>query len=242
MRIPRFYIDKKLDRDILEIKKDEIFHRIKNVLRKQKENNIKLFNGDGYDYCFRILKFEKNKVFLKFTNKEKVKRLYYVKLNIYASLIKMQRFKILLEKITELGAYSLTPIFCNRTVIKNFKPKLRYFNIIKEASEQSLRESLLILNKPLKFKTAILKSKNQKNSLNILFDIRGIDYKNMRKNLDFKKIKYCNLFFGPEGGFEYKELDFAKNNGFYLARISNLNLRTETAVILGTGLIAEELI
>ena len=77
--------------------------------------------------------------------------------------------------------------------------------------------------------------KEQKNSLNIL------PYESEEENkilsLDFSKADNVNIFIGPEGGFDKKEIDFALGNDFKIVTLGKNILRVETAAIVASSIV-----
>jgi 16S rRNA (uracil1498-N3)-methyltransferase len=55
--------------------------------------------------------------------------------------------------------------------------------------------------------------------------------------LNDKKEQNANIFIGPEGGFENKEIDFAKSLNFHTISLGENILRVETAAIAACVLV-----
>ena len=62
MREDRFFIPIKIGKGSLEISDKEIFHQLKNVLRKRVGDRIILFDGTGIEAEAEIKEFLKDKV------------------------------------------------------------------------------------------------------------------------------------------------------------------------------------
>jgi len=74
MREDRFFINTKIEKGKLEISEKEIFHQLKNVLRKRAGDKVILFNGTGIEAEVKIKKFLKDKVEVEILKIEKPER------------------------------------------------------------------------------------------------------------------------------------------------------------------------
>jgi 16S rRNA (uracil1498-N3)-methyltransferase len=228
MREDRFFIATKIEKGKLEISDKEIFHQLKNVLRKKAEDRIILFNGTGVEAKAEIKKFLKDKIEVEVLNIEKPEREPKIFVSLFCSILKKSNFELVVQKATEIGVKEIVPILCRNTVKTglNFK---RLEKIAKEAAEQSKRITLPKIEKVLSFKEAIEKAKNF--DLKILFDISGKDF-----SLAKKGAKSVAIFIGPEGGWDGSEIELAKKENFEIFNLGKLNLRSETAAIIASFL------
>jgi 16S rRNA (uracil1498-N3)-methyltransferase len=223
MREDRFFIDTKIEKGKLEISEKEIFHQLKNILRKRVGNRIILFNGTGIEAEAKIQKFLKDKVEVEILKIAKPEREPKIFVSLFCSVLKKSNFELVVQKATEIGVGEIVPILCKNTVKTGLNLK-RLEKIAKEATEQSKRVTLPKIEKILSFKEAIEKAKNF--DLKILFDISG-------KNLSFlkRKVKNVAIFIGPEGGWDKSEIELAKKENFEILNLGRLNLRSETSAI-----------
>jgi 16S rRNA (uracil1498-N3)-methyltransferase len=225
MRKDRFFIDTKIEKGKLEISEKEIFHQLKDVLRKGVGERIILFNGNGIEVEAEIKKFLKDRVEVEILKIERPEREPKIFVSLFCSVLKKSNFELVVQKATEIGVGEIVPILSKNTVKTglNFK---RLEKIVKESAEQSKRVTLPKIESILTFKEATEKAKNF--DLKILFDISG-------KNLSFLKRKVENIaiFIGPEGGWDKSEIELAKKENFEILNLGKLNLRSETAAICG---------
>ncbi|MFC4022747.1 16S rRNA (uracil(1498)-N(3))-methyltransferase [Oceanobacillus longus] len=151
---------------------------------------------------------------------------------------KGDKFELILQKGTELGAASFIPFQAERSVAvwdekKIAKKMKRFEKIVKEASEQSHRNKVPVIEKSMSLKELIDKSKN--------YDVKVFAYEEEAKvvnhqsfgNLINKLLPNQRLMvcIGPEGGFSPKESEFLKENEFSPVRLGPRILRTETAAL-----------
>jgi RNA methyltransferase, RsmE family len=228
MREDRFFLEAKIKRGVLKILDKEIFHQLKNVLRKRVEDRIILFDGSGIEAEAKIKKFSKDKIEVEVLNIKKPEREPKIFVSLFCSILKKSNFELVVQKATEIGVKEIVPILCKNTVKTGLNLK-RLEKIAKEATEQSKRVTLPKIEKVLSFKEAIEKAKNC--DLKILFDISGKDF-----SLAKKEAKSVAIFIGPEGGWDELEIEMAKKENFEILNLGKLNLRSETAAIVSSFL------
>jgi 16S rRNA (uracil1498-N3)-methyltransferase len=102
----------------------------------------------------------------------------------------------------------------------------RLQKIIREASEQSGRNTVPTLSPILNFVDALLQNNNADEK--IIFHLSTAPYS------PDKKADKVNIFIGPEGGFTENEIELAKKSGYIPACLGALTLRGETAAIIAT--------
>lgn len=149
---------------------------------------------------------------------------------IVQSLVKEQKMDYILQKTTELGVFRIIPYQAERSLIKlgqkQDKKIERWQNIVKEAAEQSKRNQIPIVERPI--------------NLSELVNLKDYDIKflctvnetsqNIKKLLS-KLSRSVRILFviGPEGGFTEKEESMLLKNGFVPLSLGSSVLRTETA-------------
>ncbi|MDD3548463.1 MAG: RsmE family RNA methyltransferase [Candidatus Paceibacterota bacterium] len=231
MKNYRFFIEKNFEKNkIIYLSEEELINQLKNVLRLKAKDKIIIFNNQEKEVLAEIVEINKNFIKIKIlkileNQNESLSR----KTILYCSILKKENFELVVQKATEIGVKSIVPLITKRTVKQNFKEE-RLKKIIKEASEQSERISLPILNKILTFEKAIKESLN--NDINLFFERRGMNISELRK----LKAEKVGVFIGPEGGFTDEELALAKANNHKIISLGKLNLRAETAAIIGSYL------
>lgn len=161
-----------------------------------------------------------------------------IQVTIAQGLPKGDKFDLILQKGTELGAHSFIPFQAERSVViwdekKKDKKSKRFANIVKEASEQSHRNKIPEI-KPAMSISALLKESTK-------YDVKLFAYEEEAKIenhqsfgsvvntlKDKQSILVC---IGPEGGFSQAEADILKEKGFIPVRLGPRILRTETAAL-----------
>ncbi len=229
MRKDRFFVDFEIKEGKKEIKKGEIFHRIKNVLRK-KEEEIIIFVDGKKEAEAKIEKILRDKIFVEISKIKENEREPKIHLSLFCCILKKSNFEFVVQKATEIGVKEIFPIISKNTVKLNLNFE-RLKKIAKSATEQSNRITLPKIGKILSFEKAIEKAKQF--DLKILFDTSGKDF----SKIEIKNPKNFAVFVGPEGGWDKKEIEISKKENFKILNLGKLNLKSETAAILGSFLI-----
>lgn len=207
------------------LSEDDSYHIIK-VMRYKINDLIEVVSKDNMYIC-KITKLGENvkcevneKVLSKITNIPNV--------TIAQSLVKEQKMDYILQKSTELGVNKIIPIKTIRSIIKieNDNKKVdRWQKIVKEASEQSKRLDIPIVEKPININELSALQYDYK----ILCSVNETSI-NIKKAL--QNVKYSDtilIVIGPEGGFDKKEEQVLIDSGFISTSLGTRVLRTETA-------------
>lgn len=149
-----------------------------------------------------------------------------VRLTVYCSILKRENFEPAVQKLTEIGAAKIVPIIAENTVKQGIKAE-RLEAIIKEAAEQSGRGIIPQISGPILLSDAFKQSEDD--DARIIFDISG------KQQPSFpEESKNISVFIGPEGGWDEKEIESARQSGVEVISLGELTLRAETAAIVGS--------
>ena len=229
MNIQRLYIPEEIKENKTIILTNDDFHYIKNVIRLKQNDEIKIFNESCGEYLGIISQIGKKE--LTITPQHQLRDKNSETLNdteIIFSSIRHTRQDILIEKITELGVKTISPIITKYTNIKNINLE-RLNTITKEACEQSNRLSKPKINQPQTLQEKIKSFDFTKRTL-VYLDERK-DIQNTIDILKNYKNKPISFLIGPEGGFSNEEFELLKTTPAISVSLGNLILRTETATI-----------
>lgn len=204
---------------------------MKRVLRLQKGDRVAFFNDapedNGIDIIAEIKSIESSNITLFVKDRVEHLRESTKYLTLYCSLIKKEHFEWMLEKATEIGVHAFVPVVATRSSKKN-TPRARAETIIKEAAEQSGRAIIPILHEQLSFEDA-MKHAEQSGSKTYVATLS--ERENIVRGAGNRHI---NLFIGPEGGWDPKELFVAERTHCELISLGRLTLRAETAAAVGS--------
>ena len=213
---------------IKESTKEFIFSReeskhLAKVIRKVPGDIIYVTNGKGIEWK-GVLSFvspQKTIASLKTFRKHPSKK-YQIHLAI-APTKNNNRMEWLIEKLTELGVSSITPLLCDHSERKIIK-KERLEKITISGLKQSQQFYLPKVNEMVSFKNFIISSKKQETYI-------AHCEESPKENLDAISFKGTSqtVMIGPEGDFSHREIKEAVMTGISAVSIGAQRFRTETA-------------
>lgn len=142
---------------------------------------------------------------------------------------KGERMELLLQKGTELGVGSFTPVLSERSVPRLEGPRgvqrqERWQRIVSEAARQSRRPLLPEVAGPLSLAEAVAATRE---SLRLL--LWEEESRPLAEALPLEPPADVALLVGPEGGFSVAEAALARQHGFVAVGLGPRILRSETA-------------
>ena len=213
------------------LSEDETRH-LRDVLRLRINETVKIFDGENREFSCEIEQIEKRQTILKITEEiaptAPASNLY---LTLAATILKGEKFDLVIQKAVELGVKNFVPLIANRcdVIIKDADKKAERWNkIALEACKQSGRAELMKIKTPFDFEEFIQIA----NGTKILFSERG--------GTSFSEIsesKKITAVTGAEGGWEDSEIESAKANDFQIVTLGGRILRAETAAISITAIL-----
>ncbi|WP_027136566.1 16S rRNA (uracil(1498)-N(3))-methyltransferase [Gaetbulibacter saemankumensis] len=211
--------------------KEESKHIVK-VLRKKQGDTLYITNGKGWLFMSEIIVSDIKSCTVNIVTKKLEKKRNY-KLHLAVAPTKMNdRYEWFLEKVTEIGIDSITPVFCDHSERKVIKPE-RFEKIIQSAMKQSLTCYLPKLNEAVSFKTFISQSFEGDC---FIAHCEEMNRKSLKQEL--KPNKEVTILIGPEGDFSLNEIDLALQHNFTPVTLGETRLRTETAAIVASHSVA----
>ena len=211
--------------------REESKHIVK-VLRKNIGDTLHITNGKGWLFTAEITIPNINKCTAKIVSKTLQQQKTY-HLHLAVAPTKMNdRYEWFLEKATEIGIDSITPIICEHSERKVIKPE-RFERILQSAMKQSLSCYLPKLNDTISFQNFI--NQDFKGNL-FIAHCEETDKKSLKQQL--KPNTDVTILIGPEGDFSVKEIAKALENNFIPVTLGKTRLRTETAAIVACHSVA----
>lgn len=231
----RFFItEPQLEYPFATLNGPDINH-IKNVLRLQPGEYIRLFDGTGMVYTGKIISISPHCVRVEIIEKTAPATESPVHISIAQSYLKEKKMDVLIRQLTELGVGFWFPFFSERSIPLPDQKKLasrrqRWKKIAIEAVKQCRRNRLMEIGQALSFHEMLLSAKNS--------DLKIIFWENAElaliSNKYFSEKKHIRSIFavlGPEGGFSNDEINQAIQQGFLPVKMGPRILRAETATI-----------
>lgn len=217
--------------EIIEIlDKIEINH-IKNVYRLKVGDKIRAIDYN-FEYIAEILNISKNLIELKILEKNEDIYSTNIKVDLAVGILKNEKMKLLIQKLTEVGVNKIIPFNSERVVVKIDDKKDKWDTIIKESMKQCRAVK----------KTEISEIINLKNINFKYYDKIIYAYESSESSLKIneaisKSDKNILCIIGPEGGFSLEEVEFLKSCGGIEVSLGKRILRAETASIVLAGMI-----
>jgi len=211
--------------------KDESKHIIK-VLRKSIGDDLYITDGKGWLFTAQIQHTDAKNCVAAITSKSLQPKRNYT-LNLAVAPTKMNdRYEWFLEKATEIGVDSITPIICEHSERKVIKLD-RFEKILQSAMKQSLNCYLPKLNDAITFNTFLNQNfKGQR----FIAHCEETERKTLKHALEPKS--EITILIGPEGDFSVKEIEMAIQNKFIPVTLGETRLRTETAAVVACHSVA----
>jgi 16S rRNA (uracil1498-N3)-methyltransferase len=209
------------------------------VLRLRRGDHVILTEGGRREYEVQITAISANALTATVVGDRVPPEEPDVHLTLYQSLIRANRFDLVLEKGTEIGVSRFVPLLTARSVVQeNGEPASsrseRWQRIIVEAAEQCGRGRLPSITSPQPLEEALRAASGLKimaweaeRATALVAQLRGLS----------ERPRNVSLFIGPEGGFEVREIDLARENGCLPVTLGPRVMRSETAGIVAAALV-----
>lgn len=211
--------------------KEESKHIVK-VLRKTTGDILHITNGQDWLFTAKITIPDLKSCLVTIISKElKTKRPYNLHLAVAPTKMN-DRYEWFLEKATEIGVDTITPIICDHSERKVIKRE-RFEKILQSAMKQSLNCYLPKLKEFTSFDNFI----NQSHYGDLYIAHCEETSKRSLKELLIPK-NDVTILIGPEGDFSVKEIESAISNGYIPVTLGKTRLRTETAAIVACHSVA----
>ncbi|WP_090232082.1 16S rRNA (uracil(1498)-N(3))-methyltransferase [Lentibacillus halodurans] len=213
-------------------------HHISRVMRSKPGDVIICNHPDGKAVTCQITDITKNHVQAVIKERLGESAELPVNVTIAQGLPKSDKFELVLQKGTELGATAFVPVQADRSVVawddkKTEKKMNRFSRIVKEASEQCHRNKIPFIQPVRAIKTLVDESSE--------YDLKLFAFEEEAKTEEYQSfgmlVSEINpgdrvlIVIGPEGGFSEQEAALLKQNEFVPIRLGPRILRTETAAL-----------
>ncbi|MGH1486044.1 MAG: 16S rRNA (uracil(1498)-N(3))-methyltransferase [Cellvibrionaceae bacterium] len=235
MRIPRIYTNQTLSENA-SIKLDPAAaHYVANVLRMKSGRPIILFNGQGGEYEGKVATISKKSTIINVENYTDAQPESGLKTVLGVCLIKNDRMDWLLQKATELGVSTISPLVSAYTEIKlpadRIDKKMQHWQqVVINACQQSGRTMIPTIEKPQTL-DQWLEGSDAACKL-VLHPYKASPLDSLSSSSDS-----IALLIGPEGGLSENEVDSAIKKGFSSFTLGPRILRAETAPLTALSIL-----
>lgn len=237
-----------IDNKLVFIKNEDVNH-IKNVLRCVIGEHIEVCEKSAnlHKYVVEITEMTNNMITGKIMEQIQNSNEPNTKIHIFQGLPKAEKMELIIQKCTELGVCSFTPVEMHRCVVKisgkdEDKKISRWQKIAEVAAKQSGRDIIPNVERKISIKQLLDKCNE--------FDIVLVAYENEDNMFLKSELKQLNkienklniaIVIGPEGGITAEEIELMKNANAKIVSLGNRILRTETVAMVMSGIIFYEL-
>lgn len=209
----------------INFSKEESLHLSK-VLRKQLGDILHITNGNGWLFEAQVTNNNPKNSSAKIISNQYFEPQPYA-IHVAVAPTKMNdRYEWFLEKATEIGCASITPIICENSERRLIKED-RFEKILIAAMKQSLQYHLPKLNSACSFEVFVNQTiEGQK------FIAHCEETHKQSLQSVYKPKQNVTILIGPEGDFSVKEIEMALKNNFIPVSLGDTRLRTETAAVV----------
>lgn len=227
----RFYLPSLSEESLVELHDDE-FHHLAHVLRKRPGDAVTLFDGRGQSAEGVIESVDKRGARIRIGQRHAPDSEDRVILALAAPVPKGDRARWLIEKLTELGVDSWTPLQTARSIVDPGSARLdKLQQTVIAACKQCGRNRLLRIRPRAGWRDwldgakgagPILVADRLGNPINEVLE---------RLTVSLAPQACLHVAVGPEGGLTPEELDLARQAGADCVALGPTVLRVETAAI-----------
>lgn len=229
----RFFVaQNQVEDTVIHIQGSDVNH-IKNVLRMKVGEEILISSGDKLEYTCCIESLDGEEVLAKILYAEESGLELSSRVYLFQGLPKSDKMELIIQKAVELGAYEIIPVNTKRSVVKldskKEASKLKRWQAISESAAKQSKRMIVPQITPVK---SFAEAVNYADQLDILL----IPYELAKGMSETRQIlegiqpgQSIGIFIGPEGGFEEKEVELAREHGAQPITLGKRILRTETA-------------
>lgn len=216
----------------------ETSHHLARVLRVKPNQSIEIFDGKGRLFDAQITNLGKQVSIQLFSEKKSSVTESACQIQLMLSVGKGEKMDWILQKATELGVHSITPILSARCEVRLDKDRWqkkmeRWREIIINACEQCGRNTLPVIHEIQSLSTGLQSCEFR---LKLLLHPDKAN-KSLSGVLEDNNLNQVTLLIGPEGGFDDDEVALAKAHAFVCVSLGPRILRMETAAIASIAIL-----
>ena len=227
---------------------DEDVNHIKNVLRLNIDEEIKICNQDSSkNYNCKIIEISPKKIVCEILEELENEAEGNVELHIFQGLPKADKMELIIQKGTELGVNEFIPVNMKRCIVKldgkDEAKKIDRWNKISEVAAKQSGRDIIPKVRSLENIKQLEKEVSKYDLFLVAYEMEKENYiKNELLKIKETKEKYkIAVLIGPEGGLDVSEVECLKNAGAKVISLGNRILRTETVALQVSSIIMYEL-
>lgn len=216
-------------------------HQLRHVLRLRPGEQVCVFDGtDQVDWLVELVAVAAGAAHGRIVGRRAQPPEPRARLVVYPALLPRDKFEVVLQKLTELGASAIVPVRTSRGLVRELpddRRLLRWRAILREAAEQCGRGVVPSLGAGLALGQAVEQATVRGT---VLLAYEAERQMTLRQALAGAGPE-VGLFVGPEGGYATEEVEHARAAGAQVVTLGPRVLRAETAGPVLAALVLYEL-
>ncbi len=230
--MPRFFLlSETTENGFFQITGDDAKH-ISFSLRMRRGEHLVICDGNGMDYDCEITDMDGQNVTLAILSSRPTVTESPVKIRLYQSVPKGDKFEYITQKAVELGVSEIVPVYSSRCIVKpdaksEEKRLARLGKIAEEAAKQCGRGIIPRVLPHMRYADAVKTC--GENAFICYEDEKSFSLKAYLRDFTEKGEKTLSFFIGPEGGYAADEVALAEKYGIPSVQLGPRILRSETA-------------
>lgn len=239
------------DGSAVELAPDEA-HHLRDALRLKEGAEVFVFDGQGREFRCAVRSVERRGGTVSLEIRESVapqRPESPLALTLAVALLKGEKFDLVVQKATELGATRLVPLMTRFADIKLSDPRdaekrvARWRRLAIEAAKQCGRARVPVISLPVPFAQFVEggwteQANARTTTKRIMFAERnGGGWQQAVASSAPAHVKQAVAIVGPEGGWDDEEIQRAQRANWQIVTLGGRTLRAETAAIVAVVLL-----
>jgi 16S rRNA (uracil1498-N3)-methyltransferase len=231
------------DGSTLMLAADEARH-LRDVLRLGRGDEVFVFDGEGREFRCVVEETLRERATLKVCGEiEPLRPESSLRLTLAVALLKGEKFDMVVQKATELGAARIIPVVTKLADVRlrdeadGARRVTRFLRIALEACKQSGRARVPQIDAPLAFTELVESTSSNNDEWHVMFAERG--GRGLSKTVETLAVhpRAVMALVGSEGGWTDEEIAQARDAGWSVVTLGGRTLRAETAAITVAALL-----
>lgn len=237
--MPRFFVNDPLAVGDTAVIDGADARHIAGALRMSVGESLTLCDGAGMDYACTITAVNKDSVSAAVDTAAPTASEPTLAVTLYMGMPKGDKLELIIQKAVELGVTAIVPVITARSIVRVSgkdaeKKQVRLQRIAAEAAGQSGRGIIPTVEAPISWKTALTRLAGE-NTL-LCYEGGGAPIGTLVCPDDTA----VSLVVGPEGGFDFAEVEAVVAAGGRIATLGPRILRCETAPLAAIAVLMEK--
>jgi 16S rRNA (uracil1498-N3)-methyltransferase len=222
----------------LTLSEEESRH-LRDVLRLRAGDEAQVFDGEGREFLCVVVEPGGRRDAARLEVRERVEPPSpesTLALTLAVALLKGEKFDLVVQKATELGAARVIPVETKRADVRlrdardTAKRVERWRRLALEAAKQSGRARVPGVEDPVSL-VQLVEAAPRTDEARVLFAEGGGAPLSSLLTTTAERPSSITALVGPEGGWEHEEIELARTHGWQVVTLGGRILRAETAAI-----------